>query len=48
MMSGFDLFIGIDWSGAQGEYHKGIQVVEADPGTAVRVDHPATTKGWSR
>ena len=26
----FDLFIGIDWSGAKGESHRGIAVSEAD------------------
>ena len=49
MMTGFDLFIGIDWSGAQGECHKGIQVAEAPMGTAcpglIPPPHP---KGWSR
>lgn len=48
-MAGFDLFIGIDWSGAQGECHKGIQVAEADPGTACpRLITPPQQKGWSR
>ncbi len=48
-MAGFDLFIGIDWSGAQGECHKGIQVAEAGPGTACpRLITPPQQKGWSR
>jgi hypothetical protein len=48
-MTGFDLFIGIDWSGAQGEYHKGIQVAEAEHGTAApRLIPPPHPKGWSR
>ena len=49
MMSGFDLFIGIDWSGAQGECHKGIQVAEANHGRACpRLITPPQQKGWSR
>ena len=48
-MAGFDLFIGIDWSGAQGECHKGIQVAEANHGRACpRLITPPQQKGWSR
>ncbi len=48
-MTGFNLFIGIDWSGAQGECHKGIQVAEAEKGRACpRLIPPPHPKGWSR
>ena len=48
-MVGFDLFIGIDWSGAQGECHKGIQVAEAEKGRACpKLIAPPQQKGWSR
>ena len=48
-MAGFDLFIGVDWSGAQGECHQGIQVAEAGPGQACpTLITPPQDKGWSR
>ena len=48
-MTRFDLFVGIDWSGAKGEHHKGIQWAEAtldDP--TPRLVAPPHDKGWSR
>lgn len=46
---GADLYIGIDWSGAKGEFHKGIQVAEAEAGgSAVRLIAPPHPRGWSR
>ena len=30
----FDLFVGVDWSGARGETHRGISVFAADKGDA--------------
>lgn len=48
-MAGFDLFIGIDWSGAAAEHQKGIQVAEAELGTsAPTIIPPPSPKGWSR
>lgn len=45
----FDLYIGIDWSGARGQFHKGIQVAEARPGkSAPVIIDPPDIKGWSR
>jgi len=47
--SGFDIFLGIDWSGAQGEYHRGIQVALALPGHACpEILPPPASAGWSR
>ncbi|MGC6484179.1 MAG: hypothetical protein ACON4P_00770 [Candidatus Puniceispirillales bacterium] len=44
-----DLCIGIDWSGARGEFHKGIQVAEARPGDqAPVIITPPHPRGWSR
>lgn len=46
---GFDLFIGIDWSGAKGECHRGIQVAEAENGVTPPQIIPAPDRrGWSR
>ncbi|MCE2516600.1 MAG: hypothetical protein J4F41_01940 [Alphaproteobacteria bacterium] len=48
-MTGFDLFIGIDWSGGQAEHQKGIQLAEAAPGHAApTIIPPPHPKGWSR
>ncbi len=48
-MTRFDLFIGIDWSGAKGQYHRGIQVAVASAGhdcpSLITPPHP---NGWSR
>ena len=46
---GYDLFVGIDWSGAVGEYHHGIQVAcltaDASHPTLVK---PPVGRAWSR
>ena len=49
----FDCFIGVDWSGAQKEFHKGIQVAEAcagEPGVQLvgNPSHPGGLGRWSR
>ena len=45
----FDLFIGVDWSGARGEFHKGIQVAEAQADDAApQIITPPHPRGWSR
>lgn len=48
-MTSFDTFVGIDWSGAKGEFHKGIQVARIDINskrpTWIMASH---AKGWSR
>ena len=46
----FDLFVGIDWSGARGEMHRGISVFAAERGDAPPrpVSPPDGTKRWSR
>ena len=44
-----ELFIGVDWSGARGEFHRGIQLAEAWAGDeAVRLITPPHPRGWSR
>ncbi|WP_028466806.1 hypothetical protein [Nisaea denitrificans] len=48
---GFDLFLGIDWSGAKGARTKGIQVAAAGPGEALPrlIANPYRPHGiWSR
>ena len=48
---GFDLFLGIDWSGAKGARNKGIQVAEAAPDEALPrlIANPYRPHGiWSR
>lgn len=46
---GFDTFLGIDWSGASGQYHRGIQVALAEPGHACPgIVSPPSRQGWSR
>jgi len=46
---GYDLFVGIDWSGAKGQYHKGIQVASlgADHSPPKLIAAP-NGKAWSR
>jgi len=45
----FDRFIGIDWSGAAGEYQAGIQVAEANKGAKrLRLVRPPRGSHWSR
>ena len=48
-MKTFDRFIGIDWSGAAGEYQAAIQVAEIDAGTKrLRLFRPPGASHWSR
>jgi hypothetical protein len=48
-LKSFDRFIGIDWSGAAGEYQAGIQVAEIDRGTKrLRLVRPKGQSQWSR
>ena len=48
-MASFDLFIGIDWSGATGNCHKGIQVAVAALGRSCpEIIPPPQNKGWAR
>ena len=48
-MTGFDLFVGVDWSGARGQCHRGIQWAEAGLGlSAPQLIAPPQAKGWSR
>ena len=46
----FDLFVGIDWSGAKGERHRGIAVAQCGPGHGVptKVAPPDGKSAWSR
>lgn len=46
----FDLFVGVDWSGARGETHRGISVFAADKGDAPPhpVNPPDGAMRWSR
>ena len=46
---GFQLFVGIDWSGAKGGHHKGIQVASfgANDCSPTLVE-PSDSRGWSR
>ncbi len=50
MEAEFDLFIGIDWSGAKGKSHRGIAVSEANAGKSVPsiISPPAHQRFWSR
>lgn len=49
MNKGFDCFVGIDWSGAKGEYHRGIQVaiLDANHNQPLLIASP-DRRGWSR
>ena len=48
-MTAFDLFIGIDWSGAKGAHHRGIQLAAASMGDAAPlIIPPPDPKGWTR
>ena len=47
-MNAFDLFIGIDWSGAKGEFHRGIQVASTNSSSLPQLISPPHKKGWSR
>lgn len=48
-MSAFDRFIGIDWSGAAGEYQAGIQVATIDADAKrLRLIRPSRGLHWSR
>lgn len=45
----FDLFVGIDWSGAAGPFQRGIQLAAAQPGSSVpQLIAPPDHRGWSR
>jgi len=45
----FDFFVGIDWSGAKGDQHKGISVFQANPDHHVPVKiSPIDARYWSR
>lgn len=48
--TGFDLFVGIDWSGAKGLYQKGIQVAVCGPGDGAPelLGGPGKGGQWSR
>ena len=50
MSPDFELFIGIDWSGAKGSSHRGIAVSEAEAGQSVPsiISPPADARSWSR
>ena len=49
MNNRFDRFVGIDWSGAKGTYHKGIQVAVLDADTTqAELIAPPDRRGWSR
>ena len=50
MEAEFDLFIGIDWSGAKGPCHRGIAVSEAKFGCSAPkiVSPPKNLRYWSR
>jgi hypothetical protein len=48
-LKSFDRFIGIDWSGAAGEYQAGIQIAEIDRDTKrLRLVRPKGQSQWSR
>jgi hypothetical protein len=48
-MTGFERFVAIDWSGAKGARHAGIQIAEAELGqTECRLVFPANGERWSR
>jgi hypothetical protein len=48
-MTGFERFVAIDWSGAQGVRHAGIQIAEAEAGCAeCRLVLPPRGGSWSR
>jgi len=48
-LKSFDRFIGIDWSGAAGEYQSGIQVAEIDiDAKHLRLIPPPRNSHWSR
>ncbi|NQV81872.1 MAG: hypothetical protein HQ495_15050 [Alphaproteobacteria bacterium] len=44
----FDAFVGIDWSGAKGTRHRGIQIALCKPGVAAPHVVPPTAGAWSR
>ena len=50
MIPEFELFIGIDWSGAKGSSHRGIAVSEAEVGCTVPsiIPPPVDERSWSR
>lgn len=45
----FERYLGVDWSGAEGEFHRGIQVAEFfAPTRTLRLLHPQEGSYWSR
>ena len=48
MSSGFERFIGIDWSGASGEYQTGIQVAQLSRDGTLQPIQPPDGRLWSR
>lgn len=49
MVLQFDYFVGIDWSGAKGEFHRGISVFCAEPNTSLPYKiTPPKGRNWSR
>ncbi len=44
----FDAFVGIDWSGAKGTRHRGIQIARCKPGVAAPQVVPPAAGVWSR
>lgn len=44
----FDLFVGIDWSGAKGRWQRGIALAVCGPDGACRLVRPPTGRSWSR
>lgn len=49
-MLGFDFFVGIDWSGAKGNAHRGISVFICEAGTELprKIDPPQEKRAFSR
>ena len=49
MSKGFDCFVGIDWSGAKGQYHRGIQLAMLTAKSdSPQYIEPPDKRGWSR
>ncbi len=49
MCASFDLFVGVDWSGAKGTRLSGLQVAVAEPGeSAPKLVSPPKERWWSR
>ncbi len=48
MTTRFRRFVGIDWSGAKGQYQRGIAIAECGPDGACALIDPPSRRGWSR